>query len=57
MSKQTKKIIIAIVSFIIWPVGIILYFVYKPKSDAKLFGLLGLIGLVLSVLGRVLGLF
>lgn len=49
MSKQTKKIIIAIISFLIWPVGIILYFVYKPKKDAKLFGLLGLIGLVLSV--------
>ena len=57
MSKQTKKILIAIVSFIIWPVGIILYFVYKPKKDAKLFGLLGLIALILSVFGRVLGIF
>ena len=57
MSKQTKKIIIAIVSFIIWPVGIVLYFIYKPKKDAQLFGLLGLIGLILSVLGKVMGLF
>lgn len=57
MSKQTKKIIIAIVSFIIWPVGIILYFIYKPKKDAQLFGLLGLIGLVLSVLGRLLNIY
>lgn len=57
MSKQTKKIIIAIISFIIWPVGIILYFVYTPKADAKLFGLLGLIGLILSVFGKASGIF
>ena len=55
MSKQTKKIIIAIISFIIWPVGIILYFVYKPKKDAQLFGMLGLIGLILTVIGRLSG--
>ena len=51
MSKQTKKIIIAIISFLIPIVGIALYFIYKPKSDAKLFGLLGLIGIFLWLLG------
>ena len=49
-----KKIILAILSFLIWPVGVILYFVYTPKKDAKLFGLLALIGIVLSVIGFIL---
>ncbi len=51
MSKQTKKIIIAIISFLIPIVEIVLYFIYKPKSDAKLFGLLGLIGILLWIFG------
>jgi len=49
MSAQTKKILIAIVSFIIPIVGIILFFVYKPKEDAKLFGILGLVGWILGI--------
>ncbi len=57
MSKQTKRIIIAIISFFVWPIGVILYFIYKPKRDAKLFGMLGLIGLILMVLGRISGIF
>ena len=57
MSKETKKIILAVLSFLIWPVGIVLYFIYKPKKDAQLFGILGLIAFILMVLGRVLGIF
>ena len=53
MSKQTKKIILAIISFIFPLVGIVLYFIYKPKKDAKLFGLLALIGLLLWLIGGI----
>jgi hypothetical protein len=53
MSKDLKRILIAILSFIIWPVGIVLYFVYGNKKDAKLFGLLGLIGAILTIVWRI----
>ena len=52
-----KKLILAVLSFIIPLVGIILYFVYTPKKDAKLFGTLALIAIVLGLFARVLGLF
>lgn len=52
-----KKLILAVLSFILPIVGIILYFVYKPKKDAQLFGLLAVIAIVLGLVGRVLGLF
>lgn len=45
-----KKLILAILSFLFWPVGVILYFVYTPKKDAKLFGLLAVIALALNLL-------
>ena len=50
MSAQTKKIILAIISFIIPIVGIVLFFVYKPKEDAKLFGILGLVGWIIGMI-------
>lgn len=53
MTKDTKKILLAILSFFIPIIGIILYFIYTPKKDAKLFGLLGLIGIVLWVFGGI----
>ncbi|MFK5883143.1 MAG: hypothetical protein QM489_02260 [Candidatus Izemoplasma sp.] len=46
MSKQTKKIVLAVISFLIPIVGIVLFFIYKPKKDAQLFGILGLLGFV-----------
>lgn len=49
-----KKIILAIISFFIPLVGIILYFVYTPKKDAKLFGLLAVIAIVLGIIGFIL---
>lgn len=53
MSTQTKKILIAIVSFLIPLVGIVLYFVYKPKKDAKLFGLLAVIAIALAIIWQI----
>ena len=41
-----EKIILAIVSLVIWPIGIILFFVTKNKKDAKLYLILGIIGLI-----------
>ena len=46
MTKDTKRILLAVVSLFIPIIGIILYFVYSPKKDAKLFGLLGLISII-----------
>lgn len=45
-----KKLILAILSFLFWPVGVILYFVYTPKKDAKLFGTLALVGIAINIL-------
>ena len=49
-----KKILLALLSFFIPIIGIILYFVYTPKKDAKLFGLLAVIAIVLGLLGFLL---
>jgi len=47
MSRETKRILLAILSLFIPIIGILLYFFYTPKKDAKLFGLLGLISIIL----------
>jgi len=47
MTKDTKKLLLSILSLFIPIIGIILYFIYTPKKDAKLFGILGLIGIVI----------
>lgn len=44
MSKQHDKYIIAVFSFVLPFIGVILYFIYKPKEDGNLFGVLGLLG-------------
>ncbi|WP_168169716.1 hypothetical protein [Candidatus Izimaplasma sp. ZiA1] len=54
MTKDTKRLLLGILSFIIPLVGFVLYFVYTPKKDAKLFGLIALIAVVLYVVWRVL---
>ncbi|MBN2604516.1 MAG: hypothetical protein JXR62_01675 [Bacilli bacterium] len=46
MKKDTKRIVLAVISLFIPIIGIVLFFIYKPKSDAKLFGFLGLISIV-----------
>lgn len=47
MSTDTKRIVLAIISLFIPIVGIVLFFLYTPKKDAKLFGLLGLVSIIL----------
>jgi len=49
-----KKILLALLSFFIPIVGIVLYFVYKPKNDAKLFGMLAVIAIALGIIGGLL---
>jgi len=41
-----ERIILAILSLLVWPVGIVLFFVVKNKKDAKLYLILGIIGLI-----------
>lgn len=43
--EQIFKIVWAALSFIIPLVGIGFYLVYSPKKDAKLFGIIGIIGI------------
>lgn len=47
MSRDGKKLLLAIISLFIPIVGIILFFVYTPKKDAQLFGILGIISIIL----------
>ena len=41
-----EKTVLAILSLLIWPVGIVLFFITKNKKDAKLYLILGIIGLI-----------
>ncbi len=41
-----EKLILALLSLFIWPIGIVLFFVVKNKKDAKLYLVLGIIGLI-----------
>lgn len=56
MSKDTQRILLALISLFLPFIGIVLYFVYKPKKDARLFGLLGIVSILLWGFG-VLNLF
>ncbi len=46
MSKQNMRILKMVLSLLIWPIGIILFFVEKSKKDAQLYLILGIIGLL-----------
>ena len=46
MSKDNKRVVYAIISLFLPIVGIILFFVYKPRKDARLFGLLGVLSII-----------
>jgi len=39
-----EKLILAVLSLLIWPVGIVLFFITKNKQDGKLYLILGIIG-------------
>ena len=47
MSKENKRLLLALVSLFIPLIGILLFFFYNPRKDAKLYGLLGLISILL----------
>jgi len=41
-----EKIVLAVLSLLIWPVGFVLFFVTKNKKDRQLYLVLGIIGLI-----------
>ena len=43
--ENVFKVVLAALSFTLPLVGIGFYLVYSPKKDAKLFGLIGIIGI------------
>lgn len=47
MTADTKRIVLALISLFIPIIGIVLFFLYTPKKDAKLYGALGLISIIL----------
>lgn len=47
--KDTSRTICTVLSFIIPLVGVTLYFTYNKKQDAKLFGIIGVIGIIVYV--------
>ncbi|MFP4478089.1 MAG: hypothetical protein ACLFPM_01490 [Candidatus Izemoplasmatales bacterium] len=51
MTRDAKTILLAILSLFIPIIGIILFFFYTPRKDAKLFGLLGLISIIFWGIG------
>ena len=60
MSKKDKRVLNMIISFLIFPYGIFLYFTAKPKNDAQLFLIIAIIGFFVvgfSVLRFILNIF
>ncbi|KFZ27669.1 MAG: hypothetical protein KQ78_00072 [Candidatus Izimaplasma bacterium HR2] len=47
--EQLFKVVYASLSFMIPLVGIGFYLVYSPKKDAKLFGIIGVIGIFVYI--------
>ena len=46
MSKENRRLVLALVSLFIPVVGIFLYFFHTPRKDARLFGFLGVISIM-----------
>lgn len=46
MSKDNKRLVLALISLFIPIVGILLFFFYSPRKDARLFGLLGILSII-----------
>ncbi len=44
--EQLFKVVWAAISFIVPLAGIGFYLLYSPKQDAKLFGLIGMVGIL-----------
>lgn len=47
--ENAFRIAIAALSFLIPLLGVGMYLVYSPKKDAKLFGLIGIIGIFVYI--------
>jgi len=47
MSKDNKRLVLALISLFIPIVGILLFFFHTPRKDARLFGLLGIISILI----------
>ena len=47
MSKENRRLVLALVSLFIPIVGIFLYFFHTPRKDARLFGFLGVISIII----------
>lgn len=47
MSKENKRLVLALVSLFIPVIGILLFFFHSPRKDARLFGLLGVVSILI----------
>ena len=47
MSKDNKRLVLALVSLFIPLIGILLFFFYNPRKDARLFGFLGIVSIII----------
>lgn len=48
--ESVTRLIWTIISFIVPLIGVILYFAHKSKNDAKLFGMIGMVGMSVYIL-------
>lgn len=48
MSKKLKWLTLSVASFLIFPIGIILFFKIPSKREAQYFGVLGILGILLD---------
>ncbi len=47
MSKENRRLVLALVSLFIPIVGILLFFFHNPRKDARLFGFLGIVSILI----------
>ena len=47
MSKENRRLVLALISLFIPLIGIFLYFFHTPRKDARLFGFLGVASIIL----------
>jgi len=47
MSKENKRLVLALISLFIPLIGILLFFFHSPRKDARLFGFLGIISILI----------
>jgi len=47
MSKENRRLVLALISLFIPLIGIFLYFFHTPRKDARLFGFLGVVSILI----------